>query len=140
MNNNKDSLRKQIIDAIKCFDTREGQFKPALEDGYITNLFDEAVMPVLDAAMKAGELLLHRATTPQKPVPEAIVNWLEETVACIGKVLDAKPVPTQHELTMLLIQLEGSAKTALADAKAITNQQGSEGMPPDGQTPIPMKG
>ena len=119
MNKNQDSLRKQIIDSMSRFDTQDGRFKADLGECYIEQIFDCAIMPVLDAAMKAGELLLHRATTPQKPVAEAIMDWLDECCAMTNKLHGLEDTASRRELLRIIYQLEENAIKALADARRI---------------------
>ena len=76
-------------------------------------------MPVLDAAMKAGELLLHRATTPQKPVPEAIIEWLEGSERVIAQLRDREATVSKRELLDALYRFEESIAKALGDSRAL---------------------
>lgn len=133
MVNNRDSLRTQIIDAIR---------KSEFWDMYRTEnvdpdtMFDEAIMPVLDAAMKAGELLMHRATTPQLPVRDAIYVWLEGTCASMERMQAEADTLSRREMLQLLSHIASSANIALADAK---NLQMETGNPLVGIT-LPTKG
>lgn len=127
MNNNQDSLREQIIEAMKRFDTSDGQFHPEVGEGYLQQMFDDAIMPVLTAAMKAGELLLHRATTPQKPVAEAIMDWLDACCAMTAKLHGLEDTASKRELLRIIYQLEENAIKALSDARKI-NQDTTSGV------------
>lgn len=140
--NNQDSLRAQIIDAMKRFDTSDGKFQPEVGDDYIQTMFDDAIMPVIVAAMKAGELLLHRATTPQKPVAEGIVEWLERCCAVIASIHPQEDTVSKRELLNVLAQLEEGAIRACADARALKPQTDSEvmGRLLDGKSILPAKG
>lgn len=123
-NKNQDSLRSQIIDSMNGYAKSRGwaDRTPAFN----TDMFDEAVMPVIDSAMRAGELLLHRATTPMPPVPEAIVTWLE---GCLKVIADMKRFDDLkvQEVWAVLMQLEDGAMRALADARKLTPQKTTKG-------------
>lgn len=135
--NTQDSLRAQIIEAMKqyCDKYKFYTFNEQM-------MFDEAIMPVLDAAMKAGELLLHRATTPQKPVAEGIVEWLERCCAVIASIHPQEDTVSKRELINVLAQLEEGAIRACADARALKPQTDSEvmGRLLDGKSILPAKG
>lgn len=133
--NNRDSLRTQIINAIEASDHwhsyRYSSVKAEL-------LFDEAVMPVLEAAMQAGELLMHRATTPEKPTAEKIMEWLENMCHSIAKVRDAEATVSKRVLLNVLYIAEEHGLKALADARAERGLRPDTGMPVAGLT-IPKK-
>lgn len=135
--NNQDSLRKQIIDAMQEW-TNNGD---GSQCGY-DKLFDQAIMPVLTAAMEAGELLLHRATTPQPPVNEGIANWLERCCAVIATIHPQEASVSKRELLNVLAQLEEGASRALADARALKRETTSEAMGRllAGKSILPAKG
>lgn len=126
VNNNQDSLRKQIIDAMTKY-MNEHRLIGQTHEYVSSSLFENAVMPVLDAAMKAGELLLHRATTPQKPVPDAIMEWLQACCDVVEKLHPLEATASKRELLTLLYKLEDNAKQALAEARATGNHQEDTG-------------
>lgn len=140
MNRNQDSLRKQILDAMNKHTGQMGC------DGgsnvFNATIFDEAIMPVLEKAMAAGELLLHRATTPQAPVPERVVQWLEGCLKVIAIMHQHKEI-TADEAMAVLAQLEDGARRALADVKQLQPQKPTKsslmGRLLAGK-PLPMKG
>lgn len=139
--NNRDGLRTQIIEAMtNHFIRYSDDFVRCQKTA--TDAFDEAIMPVLDAAMKAGELLLHRATTPQKPVNEGIVEWLERCCHVIASLHHHEPTVSKRELLNVLYQLEEGANIALADARKVKPETDSEklGKLLRGQSTIPVKG
>jgi|GEM_PF-3791001 len=107
--NNRDSLRVQLIDAMKA---RFG-------DKLAESVFQHDIWPVLSAAMDAGELLVARNTVPQKPVHEAVVSWLEACCGVITLVHQNEPTASKRELLNVLYQLEEGATRAIADARAI---------------------
>lgn len=117
MNKNQDSLRQQILDAMENWYSSEFDMPADIE--MVANLFDQAIMPVLTAAMKAGELLLHRATTPQKPVAEAIMDWLDACCAMTAKLHGLEDTASKRELLRIIYQLEENAIKALSDARKI---------------------
>ena len=140
MNKNQDSLRQQIIEAINDYLRQYRRTGIGEVDG--TDIFDNAVMPVLKAAMDAGELLLHRATTPQAPVPERIITWLEGCLEVSGRMHTYDDI-TAIEATSVLYQLEDGAHRALADVKQLqptqTTKKSLMGRLLTGK-PLPMKG
>lgn len=137
MNKNQDSLRQQIIEAMEGLDAMNVSDESPSPEQY----FDIAIMPVLDAAMKAGELLLHRATTPVPQVPDVIVIWLEGCLKVINTIHRAKGV-TAEELMGVLAQLEDGASRALADARALRPKETTRGRLGKflAGKPLPMKG
>lgn len=125
--NNQDSLRKQIIDAMAEFGRREYGWSEDTIVAYVDDMFDVAIMPVLEAAMKAGVLLVHRATVPQKPVPDAIMQWLESCLHIVATVRPLEPTVSKRELLNMLYQLEKGAAEAVKDAKAIKPTEAVKG-------------
>lgn len=134
--NNRDDLRTQIIEAMKA-SPRFDAYR--IFNGDAEGLFDEAIMPVLEAAMKAGELLVHRATEPQKPTAEKIMEWLEGSCHSIAMVRDQEATLSKRQLLKVLYILEENGLKALADARAEQGLQADTGMPLPGLT-IPKKG
>ena len=126
MNKNQDSLRWQIIDAMHDYAKAQGWADRTFD--FNVQMFDEAIMPVLDAAMKAGELLLHRATTPQKPVPEAIIAWLEGCSYTIADLHRFEATVSKRELLDALYRFEESIAKALADSRALRPDTTEEAM------------
>lgn len=112
--NNPDSLRKQIIDSMKLYCDKY-KFYTFNE----TMMFDEAIMPVLQAAMKAGELLVTRNTQPQIPVAEAIQGWLEGVLTVVARVKQNEKTISRAQVLKILFDLERVAQQALTDAKAL---------------------
>ena len=121
MNKNQDSLRKQIIDVMNKYTIAKRWADRTPE--FNAEIFDNAIMPVLTAAMKAGELLLHRATTPQKPVAEAIMDWLDACCSMTAKLHGLEDTASKRELLRIIYQLEENAIKALADARKINGHQ-----------------
>jgi hypothetical protein len=139
VNQNTDSLRKQIIDAMTRYALKRQWAGRSIE--FNIDMFDEAIMPVLDAAMKAGELLLHRATTPMKPINEGIVDWLDSCCLVIATVRPIEPTVSKRELLHILYQLEEGATVALSDARRCNQEttSGALGNLLAGQS-LPVKG
>lgn len=130
--NNKDSLRAQIISAMN--DYYRGKRFCSNEE-----LFDLAIMPVLSAAMTAGELLLHRATTPPKPVNDALIEWLEGCCKVVGSIQMDESIISRKQALNTLYQLESSAQQALVEAKGLRNHLQDLGNLQAGK-PFPAKG
>lgn len=111
--NHAESLRAQLIDAM-CF---------KLGRNAAERLFDTALWPVLESAMKAGELLVHRNTGPvQKPVHEAITAWLGVVNYTVMRVKAEEPTVSKAELLKLLYDLDENCQRALAEAKMVADQ------------------
>lgn len=111
--NNRDSLRTQLINSMA-------------ENGLMTQhraaqVYEDALWPVLDAAMKAGELLVARNTQPQQPVPDAIVSWLKSTLATIKIMQAQEATVSKAEAMRCLEQLRMNAEFALRDAERANN-------------------
>lgn len=110
MVNNTGSLRVQIIEAMRPYFI-SGTHIPMPE-----TVFDQAIMPLLLAAIEAGELLLHRATTPERTVDENILIFLYNMCASIAKVRAQENTVSRRELLNILYHLDESAGRAAADA------------------------
>jgi len=126
--NNQESLRKQILDAMNKHTSRMGCDGGA--NVFNATIFDKAIMPVLKAAMDAGELLVHRATTPQTPVSDAIIVWLEGCCGIIESMQRVEDTVSKRELLTMINQFYESADRAIAEVRG--NLFGSQ--------TIPMKG
>jgi hypothetical protein len=124
MNNNQDSLRTQIIAAMSHEGRLQHGWSTDTVEAYVVQMFDNAIMPVLTAAMEAGELLLHRATTPQKPVADAIMDWLDACCAMTAKLHGLEDTASKRELLRIIYQLEENAIKALADARKLSQGAG----------------
>lgn len=136
MNKNQDSLREQIIESMRGYTlSYDARFIMADE------MFDMAIMPVLERAMKAGELLLHRATEPVPQVSDAIVTWLEGCLKVIATIHRTKDVTAQEHMAVLA-QLEDGATRALADARALRPKETTRGRLGKflAGKPLPMRG
>lgn len=108
--NNQDSLRVQLIAAME---ERLGKQLAA-------SVFQHDLWPVLEAAMKAGELLVHRNTGPvQKPVHEAITSWLEVVGWTVSKIKAVEPTVSKRELLDFVYDLDGQCKIALGEARMV---------------------
>lgn len=112
--NNRESLRAQLIEAMT------GRLGPQLAE----SVFTHDLWPVLDAAMTAGELLVDRNTVAPKPIDEAIVDWLKESLGIIKNVHQFEGYISKKRALKLLFQLEASAYVALRDAEAV-NEKGA---------------
>lgn len=139
VNQNRDSLRIQIIAAMNQYALQKGWADRSFE--FNAEMFEEAIFPVLDAAMKAGELLMHRATTPVLPVSDGIMVWLEQVTAMIADLHTREDTVSRRTLLNALYQFEESANMALADARVLKRETTSmdEGNLLAGQS-IPVKG
>lgn len=103
------SLRYQLIEAIAC---HEGWEESAIA------LYDEAIWPILKAAMEAGELLVSRNTAVRVPVHEAAVNWIHGMAALAKTVRADEDIISKRTLLNIVYKLEESAQRALNDIHA----------------------
>lgn len=107
----QDSLRQQLIAAMA----------PRLGEPLAQSVFNVDLWPVLDAAMAAGELLVHRNTGPvQKPVHEAITAWLEVVGWTVQKVKAEEHTVSKAILLNLLYDLDTQCQVALSEAKMVS--------------------
>lgn len=119
--NNRDSLRTQLIDAL-VKSGRTQTMSEAMYDGYL--------WPVLERAMEAGELLVHRNTGPvQKPVHEAITSWLEVVGWTVSKIKAVEPTVSKRDLLKFVYDLDEQCKVALAEAKTVAETPSSARTP-----------
>lgn len=110
----QDSLRQQLIDAMKDYGIGASPCSPEL-------VFEKALWPVLDKAIEAGELLVHRNTGPvQKPVHEAITAWLEVVGWTVQKVKAEEHTVSKAILLKLLYDLDTQCQVALSEAKMVS--------------------
>jgi hypothetical protein len=107
--NNSDSLKKQLIDAMA----------PRLGQLMAESVFQCDLWPVLQASMKAGELLVARNTVEQKPVADAILGWLEGVLIVVNRVKADEKTISRAQVLKILFDLERVAQQALTDAKAL---------------------
>lgn len=107
--NNRDSLRTQLVDSMA------DRFGRSMAE----SVFQCELWPVLEAAMKAGELLVHRATVPQVQVSESIISWLTLTISKIEHVLLVESTVSRAQVIGMLKQLAVSGGEALKDAKSV---------------------
>lgn len=110
--NNPDNLRTQFIEPL---DKYLSEFPSA--HGH--EVFDECLWPILQAAMKAGELLVARNTGPQIPVAQAILGWLEGVITVVNRVREDEKIISKAKLLKILYDLEQIGQRALTDARAL---------------------
>lgn len=112
--NHRESLRHQLVTAMAV----------SLGDKRAQIVFDTDLWPVLDASMKAGELLVHRNTGPvQKPVHEAITAWLEVVGWTVMRVKADEHTVSKAELLKLLYDLDENCQRALGEAKMVADKK-----------------
>ena len=107
--NNPDNLKKQLIDAMA----------PRLGQLLAESVFQCDLWPVLQAAMKAGDLLVARNTEPQKPVADAIQGWLEGVITVVARVKQDEKTISRAQVLKILFDLDKVAQQALTDAKLL---------------------
>lgn len=110
--NNQASLRIQLIAAM------EHRFGKQLAE----SVFQCDIWPVLEAAMKAGELLVHRNTGPvQKPVSDALTSWLEVVHWTVSKIKAVEPTVSKRELLKFVYDLDDQCTIALGEARMVAD-------------------
>lgn len=112
------SLREQIIDSIT---KHEGYGTSAREHAEI--LFDNAIMPVLQAAMEAGALLVGRNTKERIPVGVALLKWLEQVAGHVMMIRTEEATISRRQLLKIVYQFGDNAERALADTKKISEKE-----------------
>lgn len=113
------SLKEQLIKAM--WDTPE----LGLSTERATEIFEVALWPVLDAAMTAGELLVSRATTPQKPVAVALRDWLRGCITVVANLKKVEPTVSKRELLNILYTMDKMAQLALRDVEEVQAANGN---------------
>lgn len=113
--NNPDSLRKQFIDALEHYPGR----------GMAEEIYETSIWPVLSAAMAAGELLVSRATTPQKPVADALRDWLKGCITVVANLKKVEPTVSKRELLNILYTMDKMAQLALRDVEEVRAANGN---------------
>lgn len=104
------SLRTQIIDSIIAYDNGVAWRMDSPEV-----LFDKAIMPVLQKAMDAGDLLLGRNTGERIPVHVAVVKWLEQVKEHVDMVRTKEAEISRRQYIKMIYQFGESAERALND-------------------------
>jgi hypothetical protein len=106
--NNPESLGAQLTDAMR----------KRLGDGVAESVFKHDLWPVLEAAMKNGELLVSRNTAPRIPVHEAVVGWLEGVLVVMRRVKADQATISRGKLLSMVLQLGEIGEQALKDSQA----------------------
>jgi len=108
--NNPESLKTQLIEAMT-----ERLGAPLAQ-----SVFEHDLWPVLEAAMKAGELLVSRNTQEQIPVASAIKGWLEGCITVVAKVREDEAIVSRRTLLKILFEMDEVAQQALKDSETIS--------------------
>lgn len=111
VNNKNQSLRAQIIEAMKDYGIDVSPCSPEM-------LFDVAIMPVLQRAMEAGELLVSRNTRPRITMPEAAKKWIAGMVGFAEDVRQEEAIISKRQLLSIIYNLGESAARAMADIES----------------------
>lgn len=111
------SLRKQMIDAMNAHAAAQGwaDRTPAFN----ADMFEQAIMPVLQKAMDAGQLLVGRNTKDRIPVHTAVMRWLEQVVGHVRMVEQEEATISRRQLLKIISQFGENAQLAVNDAKRI---------------------
>lgn len=108
------SLRAQIIEAIEKFNILVDS-----DDSIAADMFDRAIMPVLQKAMDAGQLLVGRNTKDRIPVHTAVMRWLEQVVGHVRMIEQEEATISRRQLLKIISQFGETAQLAVNDAKRI---------------------
>lgn len=107
----KDNLRHELIEAIAC---HEGWEESAVA------LFDEAIMPILQAAMDKGQLLVSRTSKERIPVPVAMMTWIDGVLHLATQVMEQRNTISKRQLLKIFFSMAQNAAKAKADIEAST--------------------
>ncbi len=111
------SLRDQIIEAMDNHSLLYGRNEPTIEQ-----TFDEAIMPVLQKAMDAGELLVGRNTKDRVPVHKGIMDWMSMVCHHVDFIIrPSEAVISRRKCLDVIYQFAREAEKGLLEAKAHNN-------------------
>lgn len=115
-NKSMPSLRTQVIDAMNAHAKAQGwaDRTPAFN----ADMFEQAIMPVLQKAMDAGALLLSRNTGPRLTSNEAVKKWLQQFGTLMVRIDAQHPTLSKRDLLRVLDSLAREAHNALVDMEA----------------------
>jgi hypothetical protein len=111
------SLRDQIIDAMEAHPDWIFYQGELLVPTTAAAMFDEAIMPVLQKAMDAGELLVGRNTKDRTPVHQGIVAWLELVTAHVTMIQMNEATISKRKALEVIYQFGEQASRALHEAR-----------------------
>jgi hypothetical protein len=114
--NTPPSLRTQIIDAMNAY--RMDVVGTPDNVSIAEDVFDKAIMPVLQQAMDAGQLLVGRNTKEREPVHQSIIDWLKKTLGHIRMLEIEDATLSRRQAFEIIYQIGLHAERALADAEA----------------------
>lgn len=109
------SLRIQIIDAMNDHAKAQGWADRTFE--FNRDMFEQAIMPILDKAIEGGDLLLTRNMAKRIPVPEAILGWVRGMQAFAASVKMQEATVSKRDLLRMVYSLGESATQALKDVE-----------------------
>jgi hypothetical protein len=104
------SLREQMIRRLVEYGIANVDIDP-------WKLFDEAIMPILQKAMDAGQLLVSRNTQDRVPVDKSIIEWLEKICEHVTLLQENEAVISKKQCLKVIYQFGTEAEKALFEAK-----------------------
>lgn len=106
------SLRTQLIEAINNHKIDLSSDTTIGED-----MIDTAIMPVLQKAMQAGELLVGRNTKDRVPVNQGIIAWLEHVIVHVVMMRSNEAIISRRKALEVIYQFAEQAERALHEAR-----------------------
>ncbi len=107
MNDSK-TLREQMIDALEDYRNQTGS-------DTTENYIDHGIMPVLQAAMDAGELLVSRNTRPKEHIAKRVDTWVRAVIQTAQNVHNNESTVSKRELLRVLYFLAEQAHAVVRD-------------------------
>ena len=111
------SLKEQLIKAL------EKSPRAYLSQSVAKNIFEYDLWPILEASINNGNLLLVRNTGLQKPVGEAIEEWLKTVLWFCQRIRADEATISRRKAIDLIYQFEREAQKALTDAQRVREAQ-----------------
>lgn len=115
------SLRVQIVEAMNRYAKEKGWADRT--PIFNADMFDEAIMPVLEQAMEAGQLLVGRNTKDRKPVDVRIKHWLEEVVGHCRMLEKEEAVISKRQCLKVIYQFGENAEKALTQVNMLEQKE-----------------
>lgn len=115
--NTPPNLRKQIIAALNSY--RLDVVNTPNQVSIAEDVFDTAIMPVLQKAMDNGALLVGRNTKDREPVHKEIIRWLETVIDHVKFINNNEETISKRKCLDVIYQFGDSAQKALIDARKI---------------------
>jgi len=105
------SLRTQIIDAMNTHAAAQGWAERTPD--FNADMFDQAIMPVLQRAMDAGALLVGRNTKDRIPVHVAVREWMRKVQLHVDYIRSHEAVISKRQALKVIYQFGDECGKAL---------------------------